>query len=392
MSPADARLAALAPALEDVERALGRDRSHVIASGGSGAEHSLFLQAVPARLAAPLRAVSVHLSGAGVAQVAARILRGLGREPGPHAEEELRILAADLQAGDRVLVLLIDDAASLPPEVLGRLGSLAAAARRHLLLVLAMGAREGEEADVAAVVRALGFGAEKIELGPTAERAPASPPRAPAPAAAPPAAPAVRPPRLEPDATPSHVSRPLPVRAETPASPAARRARLRPGRALVPAAAAGGLALLALLGLHDGIAERVSATPRELPPVGTRPVAFLATEQEPARTAAPAEPAVTPAATAPPEPVAESKPPAPPEPVAEKKLPPPQRAVRTVSVSLNARPWARIEVDGRDVGFTPLAGLRLSQGPHRFRAQLADGRVIERTVRIDSGSNRVVFP
>jgi hypothetical protein len=313
------------------------------------------------------------------------------------------MLVADLQAGDRVLVLLIDDAASLAPEVLGRLGSLASAARRHLLLVLAMGAREGEGADVAGVVRALGFGAEKIELGPAAEQAPASPPRAPAPEVPPRPAPAVRPARPEPEATPRRVSRPVPVRAETPPSPAPRRARgLRPGRALVPAAAAGGLALLALLGLHDGIAERVSADP-QLPPVGTRPVAFLVPAQEPARTAALAEPARAAAATASPERVpeskppalpervAESKPPAIPEPVAEKE-PPSRRALRTVSVSLNARPWARIEVDGRDVGLTPLAGLRLTQGAHRFRARLADGRVIERTVQIDSGSNRVVFP
>ena len=64
----------------------------------------------------------------------------------------------------------------------------------------------------------------------------------------------------------------------------------------------------------------------------------------------------------------------------------------TIAVSLNARPWARIEVDGREVGITPLGDLPLSPGPHRLRAHLADGRVVERVVQIDAYRDHISFP
>jgi hypothetical protein len=71
---------------------------------------------------------------------------------------------------------------------------------------------------------------------------------------------------------------------------------------------------------------------------------------------------------------------------------PAARAPTPILVSLNARPWARIEVDGRDVGVTPLADVPIAPGIHRFRAHLADGRVIEQTAHIDAYRNRVIFP
>jgi hypothetical protein len=66
--------------------------------------------------------------------------------------------------------------------------------------------------------------------------------------------------------------------------------------------------------------------------------------------------------------------------------------VPTIPVSLNARPWARIEVDGREVGVTPLADLPMAPGPHRFRAHFPDGRVVERTVRVDAYRDHISFP
>jgi hypothetical protein len=64
----------------------------------------------------------------------------------------------------------------------------------------------------------------------------------------------------------------------------------------------------------------------------------------------------------------------------------------TVPVSMNAKPWARIEVDGREVGITPLADVPLATGHHRFRAHLPDGSVVEREARVDAQRDHVVFP
>ncbi|MCZ6463771.1 MAG: AAA family ATPase [Proteobacteria bacterium] len=63
-----------------------------------------------------------------------------------------------------------------------------------------------------------------------------------------------------------------------------------------------------------------------------------------------------------------------------------------VLVSVNASPWAAIEVDGRDVGLTPLADLPMEEGEHEFRAALPDGRVFVRTVRVTPLNRRVIFP
>jgi hypothetical protein len=69
-----------------------------------------------------------------------------------------------------------------------------------------------------------------------------------------------------------------------------------------------------------------------------------------------------------------------------------QTGTAEVAVSINARPWARIRVDGQDVGITPLANLKLSPGPHRFHARLSDGRVFERTMHVDEYRDRISFP
>jgi type II secretory pathway predicted ATPase ExeA len=63
----------------------------------------------------------------------------------------------------------------------------------------------------------------------------------------------------------------------------------------------------------------------------------------------------------------------------------------TLAVHLNAVPWARIEVDGIDLGETPLANVPLRPGPHAFRAELPDGRIVERTIEIDAAHRHVVF-
>jgi hypothetical protein len=69
----------------------------------------------------------------------------------------------------------------------------------------------------------------------------------------------------------------------------------------------------------------------------------------------------------------------------------PEPVAPQIEVSINATPWARIEIDDQPVGETPLGGVPLSAGSHRFRALFPDGRVSERVVEIDAEERTVVF-
>jgi type II secretory pathway predicted ATPase ExeA len=77
-------------------------------------------------------------------------------------------------------------------------------------------------------------------------------------------------------------------------------------------------------------------------------------------------------------------------------VPPPTRVlgedgVERFKVGINAFPWALIEVDGVEVGETPIAGLALTEGAHTFRAYMPDGKVREKVVIIDSVNRSVAF-
>jgi type II secretory pathway predicted ATPase ExeA len=138
-----------------------------------------------------------------------------------------------------------------------------------------------------------------------------------------------------------------------------------------------------------------AASPAEPPPQGP---------SAEAREPAPAEPpALESAAAAPPvvaaEPVPERMPdvaaaPASPEPpptvvTLVAPLAPPPAGPR---LSVNAQPWAEIQLDGRPVGETPIGELPIAPGPHRLRAILPGGRVIERSIEAQAGDLYVVFP
>ena len=71
--------------------------------------------------------------------------------------------------------------------------------------------------------------------------------------------------------------------------------------------------------------------------------------------------------------------------------PPPAETFGPLAVQINASPWANIEVDGIDLGATPLANIPLFAGAHSFRARMPDGRVIERTVEIDAERRFISF-
>ena len=77
------------------------------------------------------------------------------------------------------------------------------------------------------------------------------------------------------------------------------------------------------------------------------------------------------------------------EPAAVELLP--ELEAAPLLVNVNAFPWARIRVDGRDLGTTPLGNVPLAPGPHRFEAKLADGRELHRVVTVGPEQRLVSF-
>jgi len=85
---------------------------------------------------------------------------------------------------------------------------------------------------------------------------------------------------------------------------------------------------------------------------------------------------------------------APIEPGAEALVAEPSTAVReaaTYEVSVNAEPWAIVLIDGIERGTTPLAGIALTEGVHRFRLLHADGRIREADRRVSADERAFAF-
>jgi type II secretory pathway predicted ATPase ExeA len=133
-----------------------------------------------------------------------------------------------------------------------------------------------------------------------------------------------------------------------------------------------GIALGLAAGLAATQAQRLLRAVLPAPPARERPLS------------AASEPALPPVAA----PAPAARPAAEPAVVA---APPPQ-PVPPVVLSLNADPWARIEIDGAPVGETPIAALPVAPGRHRVTARMPDGRVLEREVDVHDGNRRIVFP
>jgi hypothetical protein len=78
-----------------------------------------------------------------------------------------------------------------------------------------------------------------------------------------------------------------------------------------------------------------------------------------------------------------------PAPLVAAPLRPPPAGPR---LSVNASPWAEIQLDGQPIGETPLGEFVIEPGPHVVSATLPDGRVIERRVEAQGGDLYLVFP
>jgi len=62
-------------------------------------------------------------------------------------------------------------------------------------------------------------------------------------------------------------------------------------------------------------------------------------------------------------------------------------------VSLAVYPWARVAVDGRQEGVTPISPIELLPGAHRVTLSCGDGRgpnTVERRVRVEASQTIVV--
>jgi hypothetical protein len=391
---------AVETALGDLERALCRDRCHVVVSASTGSAKALLLGALAERVAGILRVIPLPPPDPGD-ELCAPILRELGEACGEDAEASLVAVVRRLATQGSALALVAEDAWALPERVLRRLGRLCALARPGLRLVLVAEAGSDRDA-IAGFVAPLGIGAVKVSLDGPPQRpasgdrpAPATPPRVGS------YADAMRPIRVKraPARRPARVAL-VGVAIGALGLAAANRIELPSWRASTPVRALRHAAPAARAKPAPlPIAEPIAPAAVELAPVALAAAAVELAAVPAAVTAAdpvaiaPAPEQVAPAELSTPIDVAAAEPFAPAEAAAaEATAEPEEPSVPTVRVSLNAQPWAHIAVDGRDVGVTPMADVELTEGLHRFRARFPDGRVMERTLRVDSVRDHLSFP
>ena len=435
---------AVAPTLIDLERALCRDRSHVVVAARPSAERTLLAKALPGRLAGSLCVLRLALAAVSEQELAPALLQALGQDPAPDAEARILEIARELERGGSALLLLVQDAEELAGPMLTRLGDLARVSQGVRLALFAGPAGEGDEGFFARLVAGLGVGAQKIELPTLPGAPPASRPSQVRREDAPVRRPAREAPRSRPESQPAAPPRRARLERVEPAAAREDISVTQPG-ASSAARRSGAFTLAAFVSLGLGLAVFggvLGPRPPQPPePSGTVPGSLEALGQQLvaeslARAVAPAgvptqspsalwnggtvaprialpPPALratslalpvalpTPKPAALPDPprtpprgsdAGSHDPPAPGPPAARPEPAPPPTSPPAVTVSINATPWARIEVDGRDLGLTPLGNVRLSAGAHRFRAHLPDGVVVERTVEIDANRNHVAFP
>ncbi|HEX5068087.1 MAG TPA: hypothetical protein VFY49_18350 [Myxococcota bacterium] len=409
------RSVAIEAALADLERALVRDRCHVVVSASTGTAKRLLLSALAERVAGALRVIPLPAAEDGL-ELCAHILQELGEPCGDDAEYALIEVIRRLAGQRSALALVAGDARALSEPVLRQLGRLAAQTRPGLRLVLVSdGTGRSDRDAIAEFMAPLGIGAVKVVLDTPLHREPAA-------RGVVPASPA--PPRLPANGAAAHTSEMRTRRRAAPRAPGMRMTRapaMRAARfALVGvAAAAVGFAAVNRVEIPRAlsapqraeiapVAAPAPAAPAALPhaevpakpapprraPPKARPVVDAVVDAVPAPESAPVPAPVEIAALEPlPAPDALVETPPPPAEIAPEQSPEPEpEHGRTIAISLNALPWAHIEIDGLDVGVTPMADVKLSEGPHRFRARFPDGRVIERTVRVDAVRDHITFP
>jgi hypothetical protein len=323
-------------ALDTIEQKLRGGRARIALVGPPGSGKTRLLRALSERLWPDWRCVHLPVPSLMPRDIRAWVADFAGPLPNDPGET-LADLARAFARSSIPLVLLIDDAHAMPEEVAVALEETLASADGALVLVLAF----LDSPSSASVLAAFTHAFDSVALAPAPESS--LPDREQS-------VPATPAPRVEaPDER-----RPRSARAPRPLR--------RTGRGpLLQAAAA--LCLLAvgfLMGRWSPLAtRRAEPTP---PPVQSGP---------------PSAPGAADDVEVPD-----------PRAIAQTTAPPSQE----ILVHVNAKPWAHIAIDGSDTGDTPLGNLPIAPGLHRFRAELPDGRVIERVVLIDAENRRVSFP
>lgn len=373
-------------ALAELVAAVHAGSPPVALVGGGGVGKTLLLHLLAERLGPGLRSVYLPNPRLSPFEVCTWIARRLGTPAGEDAVSFLRAWIAHLREQEQACLLLVDDADAMPEPTAHWLGAFAAESRGGLRLALAVLAGAPAER----VLRALGA-VQRVDPGSAMSR----------------------------DEAKEYVA----WRLDRAGAPAELRAHFDPAMLDELHRVARGnprrlhLAIAALLRggspdlVEDEFAERADAVPPLAPVSPPRPapapkprrarpswrprlaalaLAALATALV-ATLLARREPGTPPGADA------ESSPAAPEPPAGEAGAPEAARgagsatSAGTLRVNLNAIPWARVEVDGIEVGETPLAGVPLRPGPHSFRAELPDGRIVERRVEIDAAHRHLVF-
>ena len=345
----ESEVAFAAKALRD---ALCRDRAHLVLVGDRPV-----LSRAPRQLAAEIepavQTIVLRLERRSAEDVAPLLLAALGWRGDVNPELRLSTALAEVSNAGGAVAVVLPNAMSLSTSTLKRIGSLAAGSRECLRLALLV-ERNGSVPETMGLVEALGVGAEKVVLAPAALSTTES----------------LRPVPFAPvlDARTIRIGRPT----------TARERRIR-RRMVSIAVALAALAAVPILWSQDGAPSGFRGPPQfsELwarqPVAATaelagEPVLYAKNEVSTPRE----EPAEAPPLAAPPAEPPESAPTPEPEPT----------PVPLAQLSVNARPWARIDIDGREVGITPLGDLRLAIGEHVLAARFPDGRLVERRIRV----------
>jgi type II secretory pathway predicted ATPase ExeA len=406
-------------ALAQLQSAIEHDEPLALLRGPAGIGKTLVLRLLRRRVEGRMYCVELEAAGQSADALCARALRALGREPGSAPAEELARAAGE--RGRAGVLLLIDRGESLSQAALTPLVDLAARCP-SLQMVLAAELPPGDHSWMhtpdprIALVDLI----EPMSARETVEYLQARLDLMVAP-------PEVRR-RLdwrswlglirESRGNPlllHHVARrriagpgsgPLPLRLAAKAAPESGPTRWYWIALAGSALALAGALLFLLLDLRaPGPAPAAPAVvnpPAEVLPPPVEPAIPETAEREPE----PAPPAAAPApevdqpaaAPAPVEPLPPVQAPPPAEPAARpppvaRVVPPPAAPeVEAIPVFVNAVPAARIEIDGRDVGSTPIVGLPVPSGERRFVASFADGRRLERNVDVEGNEVYVLFP